>query len=135
MVDEPQGRPERQEDEQPVPNAVEHRLPRYTSALGHFSGKRARSGPDTLSAMPAEPLHPIPDPLSREDVLLLQRIAAEQEPYPDEQCLAWCERALEGDAEALSFLREQLVLARQDEVEDRRAEIWSQNTAPAMLLP
>lgn len=82
--------------------------------------------------MPAEPLHPIADPLPREDVLLLQRLATEAQP-PDEICLYWCRRALEGDVEALSYLREQLVAAREAEVEDRREEIWKANRSPDVL--
>jgi hypothetical protein len=75
--------------------------------------------------MPADPLRPVPDALSREDLLLLEHIATEQ---GDEGCIEWCARALSGDALALSYLRQELLHAREDEVAYRRAEIWVLNT-------
>lgn len=72
--------------------------------------------------MPAPPLHPIPLVLSRKDVLLLQQIAREAA-EPDLECLGWCRRALQGDPEALSWLRAELVAAREDEIAERRAAL------------
>lgn len=79
--------------------------------------------------MPALPLPPIPLVLSRKDVLLLQQIAR-LAPEPDLECLSWCQRALQGDAEALSWLRAELLLAREDEIAERRAAFWLLHCRP-----